>query len=233
VRSYRRMAAVAVLGALAAAALSSCGMNPDVAATVGSTKITEKQVDQAESSIKGQLSRAEIVQDLVLATACRNYAKAHSVSYDTAAMAKNFEQQGAPAGAYVNALAERNACLTAVSPEAESQPTDAELHKLYDDLVKLDPSSGTTPFDQAKQQFLQIPRVTQVFALVHGYAKISQGQKISVNPRYRTLSIALQTNTGHVLVDVPIGELSNTAVTDAPQPPSPSPSEEAPVPPAS
>ena len=129
------------------------------------------------------------MQDLVLATACRNYAAAHGVSYDAGAMAKQLEQQGAPAGAYVDALAERNACLAAAAPGTESQPTDAELRKLYDDLVKLDPNSAQTPFDQAKQQFLQIPQVTEVFALVHGYKKVAEGQDLSVNPRYRTLSI--------------------------------------------
>jgi hypothetical protein len=218
VRSYRRMATVAALGALAAAALSSCGIKPDVAATVGPTTITEKRVDQAYDSVSGQISRPEIVQDLVVGAACKNYAQANNITYDVSATEKQLEQQGAPPGVYVDALAEKNACLAAAVTQTETQPTDAELRKLYDDLVKLDPQSAQTPFDQAKQQFLQIPQVLQVFGLVHGYNKVAKDQHISVNPRYRTLSIALKTTAGVVLVDVPIGEPSNTGVTDAPSP---------------
>jgi hypothetical protein len=218
VRTYRRIAAVAVLGALAAAALSSCGMQPDTAASVGSTTITERQVDQVVDSTGGKVRRDDAVQDLVLQAACQNYAKAKGVSYNPAEAASQVAQQGIPSGAYATTLANKNACLSAVASEGDTQPTDAELRKLYDEVVRVSPTDFG-PFEQAKQQFLQNTTVTNAFAVHHVYTKVAKDQKISVNPRYRTLTIPLlAVGQQDIVLKVTLGEQANAAVTDAPKP---------------
>src|SRR5262245_12824652 len=105
VRSYRRMATVAVLGALAAAALSSCSFQPETAASVGSTTITEKQVDQAVASTGGRVGRAAVVQDMVIGTACKDFAAEKNVTFNPAEAAGELAQQGVPAGLYLDTLA--------------------------------------------------------------------------------------------------------------------------------
>lgn len=217
-RSYRRMATVAVLGALAATALSSCGLKPDTAARVGSTTITEKQVDQAIDSTSGKVTRNQVVQDMVIGTACKNYANEKKISFDPAQAAQQLSQQGVPSGAYLNTLASKNACLAAVVEEGDTQPTEAELRKLYDDVTKLNPN-GFGTYEQAKQQFLQNPTVTNAFAVHHVFTKVVKDQHISVNPRYRTLTFPLlATASQDVVLQVELGEPANSAVTDAPKP---------------
>lgn len=216
-RSYRRMATVAVLGALAAAALSSCGIKPDAAAIVGSTTITEKQVDQVVDSI-AQLNvpRERIVQDMVLGTACKEYATEHGITYDTAQDAAQWEQQGAPAGPYVQVLAQRSACLGAVAKAPGVQPSDDELKKVYEDVAKLNPQLFSS-FDDAKPRLLQEPAITGAFAAKHVVADAD----VSVNPRYRTLTVPLVNLGQDVVMQVDLGEPANTAVVDAPASPSP------------
>jgi hypothetical protein len=218
VRTYRRMAAVAVLGAVAAAALASCGLQPDKAASVGDTAFTEKQVDAAVKAAGGQRTRSQVVQDMVIAESCKQYAKANNVTYDAAAVAKQLGEQGLGAGIYQDVLATRTACMTAVTKDpAELAPTEAELHKLYDDVTKIDPSLLGTSFDQAKQQLLQNEQVTNAFAQQHAVTKVTKDQDISVNPRYRTLTMPLLATQGNdVVLKVDLGEQANPAVTDAP-----------------
>ena len=216
VRSYRRMGTVAVLGGVAAAALSSCALQPDTAATVGSTTITEQQVDAVIASSGNQIARDRAVQDMVLGTACKNHAAKNNISYDTAAVAQELAQRGVPAGAYLDLAALKNACLSAVAQGADTQPTETELRKLYDDVAQLNPGDPL-PYEQAKQQFLQNATVTDAFAVHHIYTKITEGQDISVNPRYRTLTFPLlQTGSNNVVLKVELGEPANPAVTDAP-----------------
>jgi hypothetical protein len=218
VRSYRRMATVAVLGALAAAALSSCGLKPETAATVGSTTITEKQVDQSVDSTGGKATRVAVVQDMVIGTACKNYASEKKISFDPAQAAQQLSQQGVPSGAYLNTLASKNACLAAIVEEGDTRPTEAELRKLYDDVTKLNPK-GIGTYEQAKQQFLQNQTVTNAFGVRHVYTKIAKDQHISVNPRYRTLTFPLlATANQEIVLQVELGEPANSAVTDAPKP---------------
>jgi hypothetical protein len=220
VRSYRRMATVAVLGALAAAALSSCGLKPDTAATVGSTTITEKQVDEVVKSIpeqaQGQIGRDQVVQDMVIGAACKQYAAGHGISYDAAQAAAELEQQGLPAGAYQQVLAQRSACFGAVAGTPGTQPSDEELKQVYDDVVKLNPTL-LGPFDQAKAQLLKEPAIVGAFAAKHVAAEAD----VSVNPRYRTLSVPLVNLGQDVVMQVDLGEPANAAVTDAPQAPQP------------
>lgn len=216
VRSYRRMATVAVLGAVAAAALSSCGLKPETAARVGSTTITEKQVDQTVDSLPVEVPRSRIVQDMVLATACKEYATAHKISYDLAKSAADLAQQGVPSGAYQQMLALRIACLQAVAGTPGTQPSDEDLKKVYDDVVKINPTM-LGPFDQAKPMLQQEPAIVGAFAA----RKVAAEAAVSVNPRYRTMSVPLVNLGNDVIMRVELGEPANTAVTDAPQAPQP------------
>ncbi len=217
VPSYRRMATVAALGALTAAALSSCGLKPDAAAIVGSTTITEKQVDQVVDSIhQVNVPRERIVQDMVLGTACKDYAANHGIKYDTAKDAAEWEQQGAPAGPYVQVLAQRSACLGAVAQAPGVQPSDDELKKVYDDVAKINPQLFTS-FEEAKPRLLQEPAITGAFAAKH----IVAGADVSINPRYRTMSVPLVNLGQNVIMQVDLGQPANTAVTDAPKAPQP------------
>jgi hypothetical protein len=226
VRSYRRMATVAALGVLAGAALSSCGVKPDVAATVGSTTITEKQVDKVIDSVQQVvLPRQQVVQDMVLSAACKDYAAVHSISYDLNQAAEYWQQQGVPAGAYFQVLTLRRACLTAVASVPGFQPSDAELQKLYQDVNKIEPDALGT-YEEAKPRLLQEPAITGAFAAQH----VAADADVSVNPRYRTLTVPLVNLGQEVIMKVDLGEPANTAVIDAP---SPSPTATAPSQPTS
>jgi hypothetical protein len=216
VRSYRRMATVAVVGALAAAALSSCGLKPDTAATVGSTTITEKQVDEAVSSLPVEVPRERVVQDMVLGSACKEYAAAHGISYDVAKAAAEWAQQGVPSGTYQQILAQRSACLGAVAGTPGTQPSDEELKKVYDDVVKVNPTL-LGAYDQAKAQLVQEPAIVGAFAA----KRVAAESDVSVNPRYRTMSVPLVNLGQDVIMQVDLGQPANTAVTDAPQAPAP------------
>lgn len=224
-RSYRRMATVAVVGALAAAALSSCGIRPDTAATVGSTTITEKQVDEALTSLPVEVPRERVVQDMVLGAACKEYAAAHSISYDVAKAAAEWADQGVPSGAYQQILALRSACLGAVAGQPGTEPSEADLRKVYDDVQKVNPTL-LGAFEQAKAQLLKEPAIVGAFAA----KRVAAEADVSVNPRYRTLSVPLVNLGPDVIMQVELGEPANTAVTDAPQAPAPT---SVPSPPAS
>lgn len=219
-RSYRRMATVAVLGAITAAALASCGLQPDTAATVGSTTITEKQVDEVVDSIpeqaKSQINRDQVVQDMVISTACKQYATAHDVKYDTAQVADQLAQQGLPSGPYQQVLALRSACFAAVAGTPGTEPTDDELKKVYEDVNKINPTLFGS-FDQAKPALLKEPAIVGAFAAKH----VAAESDVSVNPRYRTMNVPLVNLGQDVIMQVQLGESANTAVTDAPQAPQP------------
>lgn len=216
-RSYRRMATVAVLGALAAAALSSCGLKPDAAAIVGSTTITEKQVDQVIASVaQANVPRDRVVQTMVLGTACKEYAAGHGIKYDTSQAAAGLEQQGVPAGEFLQVLALRQACLDAVAGSLHIQPSDAELQKVYEDIRKLQPQLFAS-FEEAKPRLLQEPAITGAFAA----KQLVADSDVSVNPRYRTLTVPLVSLGQDVVMQVDLGQPANTAVTDAPKSPSP------------
>lgn len=216
-RTYRRMATVAVLGALAAAALSSCGLQPDKAASVGSTTISEKQVDQVVASIpeqfRGQIGRDQIVQDMVISTACKQWAAGHGITYDTAPAAEQLAQQGLPAGQYQQILALRSACFSAVAGKPGTEPSDDELRKVYESVKKVQPDLLGT-WEQAKPKLLQEPAVVNAFAAQH----VAAESDVSVNPRYRTLSVPLVNLGSEVIMQVQLGEEANPAVTDAPAP---------------
>jgi hypothetical protein len=220
VRSYRRRATVAVLGAITAAALSSCGLQPDTAATVGSTTITEKQVDEVVDSIpeqaQSQIRREQVVQDMVISTACKQYAAAKDIKYDTAPVAEQLTQQGLPAGPYQQVLALRSACFAAVAGTPGTDPTDDELKKVYEDVNKINPTLFGS-FDQAKPALLKEPAIVGAFAAKH----VAADTDVSVNPRYRTMNVPLVNLGTDVIMQVQLGESANTAVTDAPQEPQP------------
>jgi hypothetical protein len=217
VHSYRRMATAAVLGAVVAAALSSCGIKPEAAAVVDSTVITEKQVDQVIGSIhQANVPRVQIVQDMVLSTACKAYAADHGISYDTSQAAAQWEQQGVPTGEYLQVLAQRSACLSAVAGGPGVQPSEEELQKVYQDVNKLQPGVLGS-YEEAKPRLLQEPAITGAFAAKH----VAAGADVSVNPRYRTLTVPLVNLGQDVVMQIELGEPANAAVSDAPKPPAP------------
>jgi hypothetical protein len=82
--------------------------------------------------------------------------------------------------------------------------------------VKLNPTL-LGPFDQAKAQLLKEPAIVGAFAAKHVAAEAD----VSVNPRYRTLSVPLVNLGQDVVMQVDLGEPANAAVTDAPQAPQP------------
>jgi hypothetical protein len=222
VRTHRRMAAVAILGALAAAALSSCGMmQPDTAASVGSTTITERQVDQMVDGTGGKADRDVAVQVMVLEAVCRKYAGQKKISFDPAAMAAQVTQEGYPAGAFADLRASMYACLQATS-KTVTTPSEDDMHKFYDDAKRLGVLREGVTYEQLKPQMLQDQEILPLLTFRRVLITAAEGQDVSVNPRYRALSYPLGEAHG-VPVDFTLGEQPNAAVTDAPKPASTQP----------
>jgi hypothetical protein len=236
-QAARRLTAVTSVALIGSLLLAGCRSNPTVAAYVGDTQITEERVDaviddMAEKKSKAEtatpapdqpaepspeqadeaLARTEVVTLLVLHEGCRQLAVAKNLTPTTTVTSEQFAaSRQLPADSEYAALgAELTTCMSAV-PASNTPPTEDELRQLFDaakaaDLLN-DPS---IVFDDIKGQLAQDQQVQQAFAGKRLYSALGGATEITVNPRYRPLTV--QAFPGNKLLPVVIGDPGSGAL---------------------
>lgn len=209
----------ATVGLVAAMlALAACRSNPNVAAYVGDTTITEDQVTQLHDQIKAlpnmnaeQLpERSQVVQILVLDKVCERAAQTAGVTVPPPQV---------PAGQpdLVAIQARMEACKQAL-PAKPVQPTDADLREVYDNGVAvgaINPADPANAFDQVKGQLAAGGQVAAALGQRQQLEQAAASLGVSINPRYRTLAIPLLSFNQGPAITADLGQQSSTAVTNS------------------
>jgi hypothetical protein len=155
----RRFAAVAV-AAFAVTGLSACRSAPDVAAYVGSAKITEAQVGHLVSEASGKRTagtqvpaptRQDVVDTLVGLDVMKEIAKQKSLTPTAVPVDQLAQSLGlAATSEYVALSVQYRGLLGAVSSGAKpATPTEADMRDVYNRLT----AAGGNPQGQTFQQF--------------------------------------------------------------------------------
>jgi hypothetical protein len=235
-----RLALLAV-AALAGLALSACQhRDPGIAATVGSEKITESQVDAiiadaqqnrptpGTSPAPGEpsgaplgpvaIDRADVVRYLVLDKMCTtDQARRHFESQEAGqAEAVANSLLISPNSQFAKLVGHMSACVSGETAEvAPVTPTEDEVTEVYHRAVSGGiqvPSKGQLKDDANVQHAIALKRTLQDQAKVQG---------VSVSPRYRALELTLlngQKEVNGQAVAVPVVVATLGQPTDAIQP---------------
>lgn len=237
----RRLASVVVVASLGVAGLSACQSEPSVAAYVGgSERITQDRVDAVYNDVRDKLqaagaktvtppiTRTDVVSVLVGSEMIDKIAAQQGVT------APADLQEPALAAAlklpadseYLRLYAKWEGTVSALRSKvtAPGNPTDADLHELFDSLVAIHGVDPSTPFAQFKQQLAQSQNmavVQQTVAVRNEIVKASSQFGIRVNPRYQPAHLPVLETQGqdgslYPLMTAPIGPNDLVApVTDA------------------
>jgi hypothetical protein len=205
----RSRLALLALVALAGLGLSACQRDPSVAATVGSTQITEAQVDailadanahRVQPSPSPQnpspapiaplvTNRADVVQYLLIDKLCgADQARRHfpSGQIDDIAAGENISPDSQLAQLYNRAYGCLSGELSAVDPIT---PTEAELRDLYDRATAAGVDLG--PFETAQAGMKTDESVVSGLAAKQVLEGEAQTQNVTVSPRYRPVQVGL------------------------------------------
>jgi hypothetical protein len=211
-----RLALLAV-AALAALALSACQRDPSIAATVGSDKITEDQVDAilADAQLNRpapttpapapgnpspspaplgpvQIDRADVVRYLVLDKMCTADQERRHFPSGQGADASEIAQLKAisPNSQYAKVFAHVTACLNGeLTGTQPVTPTDAEAREIYDRAK----ANGlqVAAYDKIKDQIKADDTIKQSIAVKRSLEDQARAQNIVLNPRYRPVEVGL------------------------------------------
>jgi hypothetical protein len=216
-QSGRRLAIVAVLGILGVLVLSGCRSQPRVAAYVGSTRYTEAQVDKIitnlqqfptanlpedkRQQIEGQKQqiladmgtlRRDVVSAMVLGDLGRRIAADRHVNVpqvDYAAFADQF--QTLPGAELTKVQADWIAVATALVQTVQPKPaTEADIRAIFNALR----ASNRLPAGATLQDVAAAydnARTRQVVGLRDLMADAARQQQVTINPRYRPLTVSL------------------------------------------
>jgi len=223
VRTHRRLTTAVVGCALAALALAGCRSAPTVAAYVGSTQITEEDIDSIVAGAQIDLPRQDALRIIVLEKVCQamqaeqGFAGAQVTTEQVAA------QYNLPASAeFTKRFASMLACLNGI-PAGSGKPSEADMREAYVNGSIQGQSLQQFPYDQVKQ-VLTAETMGSAVAQRDSMTKAADQQHVSVNPRYRDLTlqvpIKISVSTQNQIdsyLTVQLGQAGNGAVTDAPQ----------------
>lgn len=212
----RLTAAVGLVAAMLA--LAACRSNPNVAAYVGDTTITEEQVTELYEQVKALPNmdpaalpeRSQVVQILVLDKVCERAAK-------TAGVTPPPPQVPAGQPELTVVQARMQACRQAL-PAKAVQPTDADLREVYDNGVAVGAIDGADPanaFDKVKDQLAAGGQVAAALGQRQQLEEAAASLGVSINPRYRTMAIPLLSFNQGPAVTADLGQQASTAVTDS------------------
>jgi hypothetical protein len=207
-----RLALLAVV-ALAGLTLSACQRDPSIAATVGSDKITEDQVDAIladaqqnrpapPTSAPGgpspsplgavQIDRADVVRYLVVDKMCtadqerRHFPSAAGADVNEIADVKGIS----PNSQYAKLFSRMTACLNGeVSGIAPVTPTDAEVREIYDRAKAQ--GLEVPEFDKIKDQVRDNDDIKGRVAVKRSLEDQARAQNVFINPRYRPVEFGL------------------------------------------
>jgi hypothetical protein len=233
-----RLALLAV-AAVAGLALSACQpRDPSVAATVGSDKITESQVDAVLADVQqnrptptaapGQpspspsplppvpIDRGDVVRYLVLDKMCStDQARRHFASQESGQTQKVADGLLISADSQLAKLVGRvSACLAGETANiAPVTPTDADLKEVNDRAAA--GGAQIPPVDQLKDD----PTVQHAIAVQHAIQDQAKVQGVIVSPRYRPLELStLSGQNASTGAGVPVVVATIGQSTDAIQP---------------
>lgn len=220
----RRLASVVAVATAGILALSACRSDPTVAAYVGDHEITEAQVSEIVEDLRQKVgeeagvslpTRAQVVTDLVLVTACEQISSETGYRSQPYAVAYVVQQTGLPADStYVQRKADLLTCLAGL-PAAD--PTEEELAELVDQLRELGEVSADTSNEEVVERVGR-ELLRTAYGQRRSLADAMVTYDVSVNPRYRPLEYPLLTfddgNSRAVLVSVSIGEDGSGTVLD-------------------
>jgi hypothetical protein len=154
----RRLVSVAAVAALAVTGLSACRSAPDVAAYVGSTKITEARVSSVFNDAKAKaaagaqpIKRQDVVDTLVGLDVMQVIAKQKGVTATAVPADQVAQSLGLQADAeYVALYSQYRGLLAAVSKDVQpAKPSTADLKDVFQRLS----DAGGNPNGQTFQQF--------------------------------------------------------------------------------
>ena len=211
-----RLALIAV-AALAALALSACQRDPSIAATVGSDKITEDQVDAILADVQHnrpapatpapapgnpspspaplgpvQIDRADVVRYLVLDKMCTaDQERRHFPSGQGADVTEIAQVKGiSPSSEYAKVFAHVTACLNGeLTGTQPVTPTDAEVREIYDRAKAQ--GLDVPDYNTIKDQIRDNDQVKQSIAVKRSLEDQARAQNVVINPRYRPVEIGL------------------------------------------
>ncbi|WP_344075634.1 hypothetical protein [Luedemannella helvata] len=233
----RRLAPIVGVVLLGGVVLAGCRSQPDVAAYVGTDRITEAQVDDLLDQIAAKqapatpaaspgveapqaprVSRTEVVTTLVLQRVCEQL-KAKGLTPTPITPAQIEQAEGVPADtAYAQARASVWSCVLGAQGAEGFKPTDEELLALYNKAVAegaFDPAQA--PFDAVKGELASNQQVLAALAKNRVLTEAAAAADVTVNPRYRPLEFPVfGLQNGATLISVTVGEAALNAVTPAP-----------------
>jgi hypothetical protein len=195
----RRVALVAALAVLGAAALAGCRSQPNVAAYVGDLKITEAKVNQVIDEVlprmnKSQLGavRQDVVRWLVVGEVARRVAAERGYPVEDADRDQLAAQAQLPTGTrlarvYGDWLINVNAVYAKAQPV---EATSEDLHAIYDQQVADGSLPPGTSFEEATANVDQA-RLARVVGLRNALRDAAKRMHVTVNPRYRPLVLTL------------------------------------------
>jgi hypothetical protein len=204
----RRVAFAAVLAVVGVAALAGCRSQPTVAAYLGDQKITEARVQHIIDEVKGELPagqlgayRQMVVSWILVGDLANriNHERGYTVEPVEAEARAGEADPKIPvhvgnntdltemAKVYGDWFAALDTLIQKVKPAPLS---DADKHAIFDQAVASGRLQPGITYDQVVDQIDQ-PEYGPVVGLRNELREAAKGMHISINPRYRPLSLTL------------------------------------------
>jgi hypothetical protein len=213
----RRLSVVLAAGALAVLALAGCRVEPGNAAFVGDTTVSRADLDRIADQYKkdgGKLEpadesrlRAEIAKDEVFVAVASRYADEQHYAKPQTDEASLAQQSGLPESdpflrIFAQADAYRKLLLSKAAPTA---PSDADLHEIYQGLVK---QGLNAPYDRLAPEIQQLAGIGQAITVRDELTKAMARYGVRLNPRYDGRYPLLAVNGQNGSVDIVVLSLS-------------------------
>ena len=221
-RTHRRLITAVVGCALAALALTGCRSAPAAAAYVGSTQITEQDLDSIIAGTQVDLPRQDALRIMVLEKVCQAMQSEQGFASTQVTTEQIATQYNLPAGAeFTRLFARMLACLNGV-PAGSGTPTEADMREAYANGSVQGQSLQQFPYDQVKTVLTE-KTLGSAVAQRDSVAKAADQQDVSVNPRYRDLTLQVpisipvsEQNQIQSYLTVQLGQTGNDGVVNAP-----------------
>lgn len=190
---------VAVLALVAGLALTGCGKSePDVAAYVGSKKITHAQVEEVTKGLdrsallQGNPDQAVLGQLVALEVGRRMVAE-KGLTVQPVDPAQIAEQAGLPPGSRLaRLLAETQAVLQALAPGAGTvAPTEEDQREVFDTLLFRGQRVADTQEFGSVRGLLTEEQLGVALAVRKQLDEAAEKYGVTVNPRYTQLTYAI------------------------------------------
>jgi len=190
----RRLFLVVAAGVLALAALAGCRVEPGNAAFVGSTTFSKADLDRIVDQYKrdgGKVEaadevgiRGEITRDQVFVEVAARYAREQKFGDPTIDFEQYAQQSGLPANdPALRLLATVEGYRTLLMGHvAPVEPTEAELHGVYDYLVSKQVNVGS--YEETVPQLRQIEGFGAAIGVRRALSDAVHRYQVQVNPLY-------------------------------------------------